>query len=81
MAGPPVMSSVWFPVHQRTTATGFSAAMNNLGEAVAFIIGTCTIYASNDFNISSSACQTLSKGSVVSHHKCSPQLLLQAYIP
>ena len=47
MAGPPVMSSVWFPVHQRTTATGFSSAMNNLGVAVAFIIGTCA-YASDD---------------------------------
>lgn len=39
MAGPPAVSSVWFPTHQRTTATAIGTAFASAGTAVGFIIG------------------------------------------
>ena len=39
MAGPPALSAVWFPVHQRTSATAFATVMGGMGVAVAFILG------------------------------------------
>lgn len=39
-AGPPVLSSLWFPPSQRTTATALSSLTGSLGIAVSFLIGT-----------------------------------------
>ncbi|KAK3600741.1 hypothetical protein CHS0354_017030 [Potamilus streckersoni] len=36
---PPVLSSTWFPVHERATATAISSGISILGIAVSFIIG------------------------------------------
>ncbi|KAL8602558.1 hypothetical protein ACOMHN_065810 [Nucella lapillus] len=39
MAGPPVLSAVWFPPHQRTTATAIGGFFGTLGTAAGFLIG------------------------------------------
>ena len=39
MGGAPLLSAVWFPVHQRTTATALGVLSGTLGVAVSFIIG------------------------------------------
>ena len=39
ISGPPALSAVWFPVNQRTTATGCSAAINMLGLGIASVVG------------------------------------------
>ncbi|XP_056000684.1 solute carrier family 49 member 4-like isoform X2 [Ostrea edulis] len=39
MGAPPLVSAVWFPVHERTTATSISSGFNLLGIAISFIIG------------------------------------------
>lgn len=39
MGGPPVLSALWFPANERTTATALNIVLNNLGLAVSFIIG------------------------------------------
>ena len=39
MAGPPLVSATWFPVEHRTLATAFTTCLDNLGTAVAFILG------------------------------------------
>ena len=39
ISGPPALSAVWFPVNQRTTATGCSAALSTLGIGVASVVG------------------------------------------
>ena len=39
MAGPPLVSAVWFPPHQRTTSTAYLSATAYLGVAVSFLIG------------------------------------------
>ncbi|XP_072029151.1 solute carrier family 49 member 4-like isoform X2 [Amphiura filiformis] len=38
-AGPPLVSAVWFPPHQRTTSTAFLSAMTYMGIACSFLIG------------------------------------------
>ena len=38
-AGPPVLSSIWFPPHERTTATALSSLAGSMGIAVSFVIG------------------------------------------
>ncbi|XP_072029148.1 solute carrier family 49 member 4-like [Amphiura filiformis] len=38
-AGPPLVSAVWFPPHQRTTSTAFLTAMTYMGIACSFLIG------------------------------------------
>ena len=38
-AGPPLVSSVWFPAHQRATATALISLSNYAGVAVSFVIG------------------------------------------
>ena len=39
MGGPPLVSAVWFPVHERTTATAVGVFMGTTGVAISFIIG------------------------------------------
>ena len=39
MGGAPLLSAIWFPVHQRTTATAVGVLSGTLGVAVSFIIG------------------------------------------
>lgn len=39
MGGPPVLSALWFPANERTTATALNMVLNFLGLAVSFIIG------------------------------------------
>ena len=39
MAGPPAVSAVWFPPHQRTTATAIGTFFGMLGTASGFLIG------------------------------------------
>ena len=41
MGAPPLLSAVWFPVHERTTSTAFGNVLNGFGVAVSFIIGMC----------------------------------------
>ena len=39
MGGPPVLSALWFPANERTTATALNIVLNNLGLGASFIIG------------------------------------------
>lgn len=39
MAAPPILSAVWFPPRERTTATAIGALFNSLGVAFSFIMG------------------------------------------
>ena len=39
MGGPPAVSAVWFPPHQRTTATSIGTFFGMLGTAAGFLIG------------------------------------------
>lgn len=39
MGGPPLVSSTWFPPHQRATATAISSLMSYVGISVSFGIG------------------------------------------
>ena len=39
MAAPPALSAVWFPPHQRTTATSISQVFTQLGTGLSFAIG------------------------------------------
>ncbi|XP_052807462.1 solute carrier family 49 member 4 homolog isoform X2 [Mya arenaria] len=39
LAGPPKVSSVWFPPHQRASATAFISVSTYVGVAVSFILG------------------------------------------
>ncbi|XP_076456105.1 solute carrier family 49 member 4-like [Babylonia areolata] len=39
MAGPPVMSAVWFPPKQRTTATAIGTIFATMGTAAGFVLG------------------------------------------
>lgn len=47
MSAPPVISAVWFPPRQRTTATSIMASANYLGVAVAFIWGPAMLKSYN----------------------------------
>lgn len=44
MAGPAVLSAVWFPTHERTTATAIGAIMSGLGNGVSFLLGRLCLY-------------------------------------
>ena len=35
----PLISAVWFPPHERTTATGISTTFNYFGVGLGFLIG------------------------------------------
>nr|KAG5703789.1 hypothetical protein BaRGS_009587 [Batillaria attramentaria] len=39
MGGPAFVSAVWFPLHERATATAIGTAMNYMGVAIAFVLG------------------------------------------
>ncbi|XP_025084665.1 disrupted in renal carcinoma protein 2 homolog [Pomacea canaliculata] len=39
MGAPPFLSAVWFPLHQRATATAVSTSSNFVGVAMAFVLG------------------------------------------
>ena len=39
MAAPPALSAIWFPPEQRTTATCIAQVFNQLGNAMAFLLG------------------------------------------
>ncbi|KAJ8298210.1 hypothetical protein KUTeg_024741 [Tegillarca granosa] len=39
MGVPPVLSAIWFPANERTTATAFSFEWNSFGVAIQFILG------------------------------------------
>ena len=39
MAAPPALSAIWFPPEQRTTATCTAQVFNQLGNAMAFLVG------------------------------------------
>ena len=49
LAGPvafaagPVLSSVWFPPHQRTTATAIATIAGFAGAAACFVVGKCQL--------------------------------------
>ena len=38
-AAPPLLSSAWFPRHERTTATAVASLCGSLGVALSFVIG------------------------------------------
>ena len=40
---PPVLSAAWFPVQERTSATGFMVTCNYLGQAVGFFLGPSVV--------------------------------------
>ena len=39
MGGPPLVSSTWFPPHQRATATAISSLMSYVGISISFAVG------------------------------------------
>lgn len=39
MGAPPLVSSTWFPPHQRATATAISSLMSYVGISVSFSVG------------------------------------------
>ena len=43
MAAPPLISSTWFPPHQRTTATAIMAVAGYIGTAASFLIGSAFV--------------------------------------
>ena len=43
MSGPPLLSAVWFPPDQRTTATAISSTAPALGVAVSFLLGPAIV--------------------------------------
>ena len=53
MAGPPLVSAVWFPPHQRTTSTAYLSATAYLGIAVSFLIGPLIVTDLNTENSTS----------------------------
>lgn len=38
-AAPPLLSSAWFPLNERTTATAITSLCGSLGVALSFVIG------------------------------------------
>lgn len=44
MAGPPLLSALWFPVHQRTTSTAISISITGLGVASSYLLGNFGLY-------------------------------------
>ena len=50
-APPTLISSTWFPPHQRTTATAISSVANYIGLAVSFLIGPVFVADIKDSNI------------------------------
>lgn len=42
-AAPTLLSTNWFPVHERTTATAVASLMGSLGVAMSFIIGPTVV--------------------------------------
>jgi len=42
-AGPPLLSSIWFPPNERTTATALASLAGSLGVAISFIIGPSSV--------------------------------------
>ncbi|XP_038058043.1 solute carrier family 49 member 4 homolog isoform X2 [Patiria miniata] len=56
LAGPPLLSSVWFPPHQRTTATAIASQCSYLGIGMSYLVGpqvVHNIYTEHESNISS----------------------------
>jgi len=43
-AGPPLLSSTWFPANQRTTATSLALLASGFGVATSYIIGSAWIF-------------------------------------
>ena len=43
MAGPVLLSALWFPPHQRTTSTAIGTAASYLGPAVAYLINPAVV--------------------------------------
>ncbi|XP_064644031.1 solute carrier family 49 member 4 homolog isoform X1 [Lineus longissimus] len=43
MAASPVLSSVWFPPDERTTATAVSSTLNYMGVALSFVVGPAIV--------------------------------------
>lgn len=44
MAAPPILSAVWFPAKERTTATAIGTVFNYMGVAVTFVMGLKYLY-------------------------------------
>ena len=42
-AGPPLLSSYWFPANERASATAVSTLIGSLGVALSFIIGPTVV--------------------------------------
>lgn len=49
---PPVLSALWFPVHERATATAIMATANTLGSAIGFSVAFVVPQAGTDAQIS-----------------------------
>lgn len=43
MAGPPLLSAIWFPAFQRTTSTSVTIFSMSLGIAASFVVGQSVI--------------------------------------
>ncbi|XP_062589232.1 solute carrier family 49 member 4-like [Saccostrea cucullata] len=60
MGAPPLVSTVWFPVHERTTATSIGSGFNLLGIAISFIIGPRIVKTSpSTFEVENQSNQTV----------------------
>ena len=44
MAAPPILSAVWFPAKERTTATAIGTVLNYFGVALSFIMGLYRVF-------------------------------------
>ena len=50
IAAPPLLSSTWFPMHQRTTATAISTVAGYVGFSLSFLVGPAFVDDVNDSN-------------------------------
>lgn len=50
MAAAPLLSSTWFPMHQRTTATAISTVAGYVGFSLSFLVGPAFVDDVNDSN-------------------------------
>ena len=55
MAAPPALSATWFPPEQRTTATCINQVFNQLGNAMAFLVGPYLVPDGNVTTVSNPA--------------------------
>lgn len=59
MCAPPLISAVWFPPRQRTTATAVTALATYYGLAFSFVIGPAFVPSYKQYNVTLNVTDTL----------------------